>query len=433
MSRIQSNIGLITGVPIGDTVDKLMAIAARPRDLLKTRTDTFKQEQTALTSLTAMLLAVKYVGDNLGKDELYAKREVTSSDPAALAATVTGQPPKGTYLFTPLRRAQSQQWLGAGWASSQDALGGGTLSLRFGDHVERDARLDLLGATGFSRGKVRITDRSGAAAEIDLSAAQTLDDVLAAINANATINVTAVVAGDRIRLLDNTGQTAANLKVEEVGGATAAALGLAGINVAAATADGAVLFRLSADTPLAALNDGRGTVFDTVLADIAYTLRDGTSGTIDLSPIVPNSSQVDRELTLGAALDRINAAAPGKLKAEIDSDGQRLRVSDLTQGGGTFALAALNDSQALQTLGLDDAPSGGTVAGRRILAGTKTVLLSSLNGGQGTGTLGLLQLADRSGASATVDLAAAETLADDVPKNVKRQRHNEILRLCKTR
>ena len=34
MTRIQSSVGLITGIPIEETVNKLMAIAARPRDLL---------------------------------------------------------------------------------------------------------------------------------------------------------------------------------------------------------------------------------------------------------------------------------------------------------------------------------------------------------------------------------------------------------------
>ena len=54
----------------------------------------------------------------------------------------------------------------------------------------------------------------------------------------------------------------------------------------------------------------------------------------------------------------------------------------------------------------------GAIAGRRLLAGLNTTLLSSLKGGQGFGTLGALNLTDRSGSSAVVNLSAAETVDD---------------------
>jgi flagellar hook-associated protein 2 len=152
----------------------------------------------------------------------------------------------------------------------------------------------------------------------------------------------------------------------------------------------------------------------TVLPDISYTLRDGTSGTIDLSPVPSGGGQGTPEKTLGEILNRINTANPAKLKAEISSDGERLIVTDLTTGGGSFQLGSLYDSEALADLGLDGAAAGGVITGRRLLGGLQTVLLSSLNGGKGPGQLGTLQLTDRSGATATVNLSAAETLDDVV-------------------
>jgi len=416
MGRIQSNVGLITGIPIAETVDKLMQLAARPRDMLTTRTDTLKSEQVAISELSALLLALQYVTDNLGKDSVFDSLSVTSSNEAVLGASVTGEPIPGIYQFTPLRIALNDQWLSAGLGSETEPLGAGQLTFRFGDHVQRSASLDLLGGgAGVARGKIRITDRSGATAEIDLSAAQTVDDVLEAINSNGTIHVTAVAEGDHFRLIDRTGQTLSNLRVQEVGqGTTAASLGLDGIDAAAGTADGRGMLWLGEKTALAGLNDGNGFSANTVLADVRFQLRDGTSGEIDFSPIIPGGSQVDREVTLGDVLAAINAAAPGKLKAEIAPDGKRLLITDLTQGGGAFALESLYGSTALEDLGLDVAAAGGTITGRRILGGMKTVLLASLNGGKGLGTLGGLQLTDRLGASATVDLAAAETLEDVV-------------------
>ncbi|MFH1918841.1 MAG: flagellar cap protein FliD N-terminal domain-containing protein, partial [Planctomycetota bacterium] len=359
MGRIQTNIGLITGIPIGDTVEKLMQLAARPRDLVIQRNDAVKQEQVALTGLSALLVSVQYMATNLGKENLYDQRIARSSNESVLSATVTGDPPKGTYQFTPLRLVQSHQLLSSGFKTDTAALGGGTLAFRFGDHVERSAELDALrGGQGVARGAIRIVDRSGASAEIDLSIVQTVDDVLEAVNSNTVINVTATAQGDRIRLTDQTGQTVSNLKVLEVGGGgTAASLGLGGIDVAQDTADGQDIFWLTDDLELDLLNDGSGVFADRVLDDIGYELRDGTSGTIDLSPIIPGGSQVDEETTLGELLEAINAAAPDKLKAEIAPVGDRLILTDLTSGGGNFAVESLGESTLLDDLGLD----GGSV------------------------------------------------------------------------
>jgi len=414
MAQIQSNIGLISGIPIMDTVDKLMAASARPQALLGQRTALLQQEEIAVTTLAGQLWSVKYSVDKLGESSLFDQKQVTSSAPTVLGATVTGEPPKGTYSFTPLRTVQSQQLLSSGLTSDTASLGGGSMTFRFGSHVQRSTPLDLIGGgEGIARGSIRITDRSGASAEIDLSTARSIDDVLEAINSQTTIRVTAAASGDGLRLTDTTGQTTGNLKVEEVGsGTTAASLGLAGIDVAADSADGDDMIRLFEGLSLDSLNDGNGVLRDRVLSDLEYTLRDGTTGKIDLSPIASGSSEVNAETTLGEMLDVLNAADPEKLQFAIGPDGDRLQVTDLTTGEGTFSLTSLNESQALADLGLDAAAVDGQITGRRILAGTNTVLLSRLNGGEGVGELGALALTDRSGTSANVDLSGAETLED---------------------
>lgn len=414
MSRIQTSVGLYSGVDIVGTVDKLMAVAARPRDALTTRNKGLTSQSSAVTELMALATGVQYVAKNLGKERLYTAQSASSSDTATVGATVTGSPAAGTYRFTSLQTVQHQQWLANGAASRTEPLGAGQLTFRFGSGVQRSLPLELTnGGTGFSRGKIRITDRSGATADIDLSTAATLDDVLAKINNNGTVRVTASAAGDAIRLTDQTGQTVSNLRVQEVGnGRTAASLGLASIDAAAASATGSDLVRLYAGLSLREINGGNGAVFNTALPDVQYTLRDGTTGTIDFSPILNGSSTVDADRTLGDALERINAALPAKLKAEIAPGGDRLVLTDLTAGGGSFQLQAINGSSALADLGIDSAASGGTITGRRLLAGLQGSLLSDLGGGRGLGTLGTLNLTDRAGASATVDLSGSETLGD---------------------
>jgi len=412
MGRIQLSTGLITGIEIEKTVEALMNLAAKPRDLVSERTAVLKAEQVAVSELAALLYTVQYTVNNLGKDDLYDERTVQSSNTNALAATLTGDPPKGSYQFTTVRLAQYHQLLSSGFETDTGLIGGGTLTFRFGANVKRSLDLDAFrGGQGVARGSIRITDRSGASAEIDLSTVQTVDDVLEAINSNTTIDVTATTNGDCIRLIDHTGQTVSNLKVQEVaGGTTAASLGLAGIDVADDSADGQDVVCLTNNLELALLNDGTGLLVDQVLDDIHYELRDGTSGEIDLSP--RTGTEVDKETTLGDVLDVINAAAPGKLKAEVAPDGDRLILTDLTTGAETFTVQSLNDSSALEDLGLDGDSVDGVITGRRILGGIKTVLLSSLEGGRGLGELGTLALTDRSGATDTVDLSAAETLSD---------------------
>jgi len=416
VATIQTGTGLFSGVDIAGTVSKLMQLESRQRDALQTRTNAISTKQAAVSELSGLLLAVQLIGKNLAKDDLYNQRIATSSDPATLAATVTGDAATGTYQFTPLRKAQSEQLLSSGFQSNSDPIGSGTLTLRFGANVQRSASLETLnGGAGVVRGSIRITDRSGAQATIDLSAAQTVDDVLEAINGNTAINVTAVAQGSHIRLIDNTAEGSSHLKVQEVGkGQTAASLGLADVDVDAATANGHDVLRLYAGMNLDALSDGNGVRINSVLPDIGYTLRDGTTGTIDLSPIKPGTSQVDRDTTLGDIIARFNAANPdGKLKLEIAADGQRLKATDLsTDEGHDFTLSSQNDSGALSDLGLNGTPQDGVITGRRIIGGFGTVLLSSLHGGKGLGTLGQVALTDRSGATATVDLADAQTLDD---------------------
>ncbi|MCC6123424.1 MAG: flagellar filament capping protein FliD [Pirellulales bacterium] len=415
---ISSALGLITGMDIGGTVEKLIALQAKPRDLLKARNDTLTKIQTAYTELATYLQSLKSVFGGLGQNALYKATGISSSNTGLLAAVVTGTPAVGSYQFTPLRPAQAQQFISDGLQSATDPLGGGTISFRFGDHLERSAGLDSIGGgRGFQPGKIRITDRGGNQATIDLSAAQNIDDVLDAINNNVDINVAAQAIGGRLRLVDLTGQSASNLMVQEVGqGTTAASLGLSNVNIAANAAEGEDIFYLSRNLDLNALNDGLGIRIHNSLADIKYTLRDGTTGEIDLSPLTTDPAtgiaKTIPEKTLGGVLDKINAAAPGKMAVEISADGESLVLTDLTTGGFDFQFQSENDSRAVEGLGLARNPAGGTIVGGKILAGAKTVLLSSLNGGRGFGALGAVSLTNRAGLTADVDLSQAQTLED---------------------
>ena len=418
MSQLQSSVGLISGLNITQTVNNLMAVSSGPVNALTATNTQLQSQDTAFTQLSAQLLALQADAKALKSSSLYTSRSASSSDSTAMTATVTGTPSLGTYQFTPLQVVQTQQLLSNGFSSDTTSLGGGQISFRFGANLDQSAALDTLnGGAGFTPGKIQITDRSGATATIDLSTAQTIGDVINDINNNGTVNVTASADGNHLVLTDNTGKTGAtapDLKVQEVGnGSTAASLGLAGIDVSGSgkTGIGSDILSLSSNTSLSTLNDGAGVLTSTVLPDIGYTLSDGTTGKIDFSPAAADGTAGTPESTLGQIVDEINAAAPGKLQATIDSTTHNLVVTDQSGGSGAFTLTALNGSQALHDLGLDTTASGNTVTGRAVLGGLQSPLLSSLNGGQGYGQLGTIDLTDRSGATATVNLSGVQTLS----------------------
>lgn len=412
MGRIQSSIGLITGVPIADTVEQLIALNARPRDLLVNRTQLLQSEQSAITELTAAVLGVQLAGRNLAKTDQFSKTTAASSNSSLLSATVTGKPAVGSFQFTPLQAAQAQQLLSSGFASLDGPIGAGQITIARGGHVNEGISLSRLNdGLGVGRGKIRITDRSGASAEIDLRFAQTIDEVLTAINEADGVNVTATAVGDAIKLTDDTGQTISNLRVQEVSsGTTAADLGLANIDAAAAEATGEDVLGLHEGTLLTTLLDGNGLSLRQGVTDLNVTFRDGSADLqVDLSALA--APGVRDTATLGDLLETINAADPARLQASISANGDHVEFVDLTADtGGTFSVASAFGGSVAEELGLTAAAAGDTITGSRLQAGLKDTLLRSLGGGNGLGTLGDLQLQDRSSAAATVDLSDIETL-----------------------
>src|SRR5262249_39359502 len=144
---------------------------------------------------------------------------------------------------------------------------------------------DLNGGAGVARGQIKITDRNGDAALVDLRFAETIDDVVAAINSTEGISVSARAGGDHPMLGDHSGGTG-NLRVQDVGsGTTAADLGLAGINVASDEAAGQNIVKLFTRLRLDQLRDGNGISLRTGLPELSVTLHDGSTRQIDLDPI----------------------------------------------------------------------------------------------------------------------------------------------------
>jgi flagellar hook-associated protein 2 len=407
MAGITSTTGLITGIPIQDTVDKLIAVASQPKDNLTARNKDLQSQQAATSQLSALVSAFQFEVNTIKSGGVFDSKSVTSSNTDVLGAALQkdGKPTAGTYNFRTLQTASADHLVSNAFGSVADLADSGSLSFGFGGFINTGINLSQLnGGNGLALGSLKITDRAGNSATIDLRAARTVDDVLTAINNTQGIDVTASTDGDSIKLVDNTSENG-NLKVQEVaGGHTASDLGLAGINVSANSATGTDIYGIGSSTSLSSLNDGNGVELNSAGNDLHVTLADASSLDIDLGS----------STTVGGVLSAVNAASPSKLSAAISADGKRLVLTDHTSGSGTFAATDSGTSKTAENLGLTTTAAGGTLNGAALVSGLSDSLLSSLRGGEGIGTLGNLTITNRGNVTSTVHLAGAETIGDVV-------------------
>lgn len=405
MAQVSASTGLVSGINYGDIINQLMSIEQRPVNTLQTRIDAINQQRLAYTDLSTRLTSLKLSGTKLKKTATYQNATATSSDEGVLTATTTPGAAIGSYQLQVAQLVTTQQSVTRGFADFDSAkIGAGSFSLELGggELTQINNLADLRGGAGVSRGVFKITDRSGATAVIDTSAAVSLDDVLKKINTNLNISVRASINNDKIVLTDLSGKTTSNLIVQDVGdGEVAADLGIVA-DTATTSVTGSDINYLGSLTTLAQLNDGRGIRKAPSGADFEATLGDGS--TVDVTLASAKS--------VGDVVNLINTAGGSKLKAEITPGDNGIKLTDLTGGGGTFSIAELNGSKAATDLGIKTTGTAGVINGGPILAGLGTVLVSSLNGGQGL-ALGTISIQSRAAsAGVSIDLSGAKNVAD---------------------
>ncbi|HVT89560.1 MAG TPA: flagellar filament capping protein FliD [Tepidisphaeraceae bacterium] len=405
MAQISSSTGLISGINYGDIINQLMALEQRPVNNLQSRIDNITQQKLAFTDLTARLTALRLTGTTLKKKATFQNATASSSNENVLTATTSSGAAIGTYQFQVARLVTTQQTVSRGFAdfsSAKLAAGNITLELGGGELSQSNSLADLRGGAGVSRGLFKLTDHSGATAVIDTTAAVTLDDVIKKINTNLDISVKATISGDQIVLTDQTGKSASNLIVQDIGdGKVAADLGIVG-STATNSITGTDINFLGTNTSVQQINDGRGLRTASSGADLNLHLADGTSIDVTLAA----------SKTIGDVINAINTAAGTKLTASIDPGSNGLKLTDNTTGSDTFAVTALNSSKAASDLGILATGSAGVINGSPVLAGLGTVLISSLNGGAGF-SLGTISIQSRAAVSGTsINLSGAKSVAD---------------------
>jgi flagellar hook-associated protein 3 FlgL len=255
---------------------------------------------------------------------------------------------------------------------------------------------DLRGAAGRGvRPGTLVLGNGTASTAVDLSTADTVGDVVTAINAAGVGTITAAVGPAGNLVLSSAGGGDDITVTEAAGGTTAADLGLltpTGGGAGAAVTGLPTAPRVTELTPLASLKNGAG-------IDLASGLKI-TNGT-KTATVTFTSPPLRPGATVGDLLNAINGSAADVL-AEVNPDGTGINILNPTQGSKL-------------TIGENGGTTAADLGVRSFSAATP---LAQLNGGLGVHPAAGddLSLTRSDGSAFTVDLDGAVTVQDVLDK-----------------
>ncbi len=347
MSGISTGIGLVSGIDRTSLIDQLMAIEQRPVQNLLARVQTVDVQRAAFLGLSAQILALQSAANRFAKISLFRQFNSASTNENILTAEAGEFAQSGVYSFRVHGLATNHSVLSRGFHDADTTpIGVGTLTISQGQsRVNRGTELNALnGGLGVGRGVITITDRAGETADIDLTRAVTVQDILVAINGEESLNVRArvsgvpfgAVTGDRIVIEDLTTELLAtgNLVIADKGLTTTAAdLGIVA-DTSEQRVDGTDLIKLSMSTFLSQLNDGNGIGTARFGRDDLIIVKGGTTNesfTVSLSNLLKFDTDL-RALNNGAGV-RLDGSSVMRLTdrsgATVDVD-----LSDLNLANG---------------------------------------------------------------------------------------------------
>ncbi len=429
MGSITSGVGLVSGINSAQLIDQLMSLEAQGKTSLSTRVASLQTKRTALLDVNARLLALKSASTSFRVNKVFRAATATSSDESVATAVADGTTPVGSYQFFVKRLASSSQLRSKGY-STLDAtpLGLDSLSFEFGDiGVSRSVDLSSLnGGSGVRRGKIVITDKSGADATIDLSKATTLQEVVSSINATSDAAISASIDNERLVITDTSGGSGSLAVANGSGDFTATDLGIAG-TTAGSTITSGQINKLGAATTLASLNDGLGVLIRDNVTDFKIYVDDGVTPTtykvslgrknlpitgatelaslnngsgvkinttdaadfivktatgsqveVNLGTVLDSNGNVDKDAvtTVQEMLTRVNdtlddALGAGKVVMSINADGNGFVLTDTTGGAQTLRVLGTgpNADTTAKNLGIftGTTGTGATITGKTIV------------------------------------------------------------------
>ena len=420
MGSISTGVGLISGIDTSALIQQLLSIDAQQKTPIYQRIGSYTASKTALLDVNARLLSLKSSASAFRLNDVFSSVLASSSNESVLMASANSNAIPGNYQFTVKQLVSTSQLMSAGFTNADtNPMGLNRMSFEWGNgELSRDVDLESLnGGVGVERGSIRITNGDGTTADIDLTLATTVSEVIDAINSNNDIQVRAELSDTRLVLVDMSGG-ADELVVENLGNLnTATDLGIEGTSVAG-TLTGSVIRNLGERSLLSGMNDGNGVFIrenvadfnilvggsggtsfsidlgrfdapidaDTLLEDLNdgdgirinqsetepdFTIRvsDGREIDINLGAILDDDGEVDQPAvsTVEELMNRVNGALTDALGAgqavmSINADGSGFDLTDNIGGGDALEVLAggpYGDETATD-LGIFTGPGGGT-------------------------------------------------------------------------
>lgn len=229
--------GIVSGMDTDGVLAQLKAIAQQPITKLQAKKVALEKKSAAWEAMNLKYTAFRNAAQKV-TDQFSVKSTIAgSSDTSILGAQTVGAAETGVHVVRVMKTARGYSGMSNNFAATDTSvMAPGTLTVKAGNGTDDH---DVMGSSSLSAmnngagvvlGSIKITDRTGSFAVVDLSGATTIQDVLDEISSAAGVKVTAELNDDGtgIVLTDDTGLTTGTLAVEESGGTTAASLKILG-------------------------------------------------------------------------------------------------------------------------------------------------------------------------------------------------------------
>ena len=197
--------GIGSGLDVNGIVSQLMAAERQPLAALTKQELAYTQKLSAFGQVRSALAGFQSALNDLSSGSKFQALSATSSDPQVLSATASGKAIPASYQIEVAQLAQQQKLASSGYATTDEVVGSGTLTIQFGTY---DSGLNTFTANA---------DKATKSIAID-PANNTLAGIRDAINAaNAGVTATIVndgsAAGNRLVLSSADSGAANSLKI----------------------------------------------------------------------------------------------------------------------------------------------------------------------------------------------------------------------------
>lgn len=200
-----SSPGIGSGLDVNGIVNQLMAAERQPLAALTKREQAYNQKLSAFGQVRSALASFQTALQDLSSGSKFQALSATASDTKVLSASASGNATPASYQIEVQQLAQQHKLASAGYVTTDDVVGSGTLTIQFGSY---NSGLNTFTANA---------DKATKSIAID-PANNTLAGIRDAINAaNAGVTATIVndgsAAGNRLVLTSTDSGAANSLKI----------------------------------------------------------------------------------------------------------------------------------------------------------------------------------------------------------------------------